>query len=370
MIVPFLELKRESDKYRDEIGQAVSRVVGGGRYILGPELEAFECEFAAFLGVPHAVGVGSGTDALTLAIESMNIIRSGRDDEVITTALSAGFTALAICRAGAIPRFADVNPETLQIDPQKIEPLIGERTKAILPVHLYGHACAIGRILDLARKHGIAVIEDACQAHGSRLQGRALGAWGDAAAFSFYPTKNLGALGDGGMVISGNEATCARVRKLRHGGQSRNFCHELLGCNSRLDELQAAVLRFRLRMLETRNEERRQMAMRYDEAFADLELKLLPAVPGLLPNRHLYPARTSRREELRRHLQAAGIETLVHYPIPLPLQPALKPFVLPGQEFPAAERAAGEVFSLPLYPELAESEIAHIISAVRRFFGK
>lgn len=370
MFVPFLELKREADKYREEIERALSRVVRSGRYVLGPELELLEREFAASLNVPFAVGVGSGTDALTLALEATGRVNPGQGNEVITTALSAGFSALAICRAGAVPRFVDVDPETLQIDPRKIEPLIGEHTSAIQPVHLYGHACDIRRIGELARKYNVDVIEDACQAHGSRLLDRSLGTLSHAAAFSFYPTKNLGALGDGGIVVTSDEAVCSRVRKLRHGGQSRTCYHELLGYNSRLDELQAAVLRLKMGMLETRNEVRRQVAMRYDDAFADLDLSVLPVAPGLLPNRHLYPVWTPRREDLRRHLRRAGIETLVHYPTPLPHQPALRRFVLPGQEFPVAERAAREVFSLPLYPELTDEEIEHIIRTVRGFFGK
>ena len=367
-MIPFLELKRESACYRLELEQAIARVLNSGRYVLGPELEALESEFAAYLDVPFAVGVGSGTDALTLALEAAEVVHPGKDNEVITTALSAAFTALAICRAGAIPRFVDVDPATLQIDPEQIEAWIGERTRAILPVHLYGHASDIQRIGELARVHRLAVIEDACQAHGSRLQGKALGAFGRAAGFSFYPTKNMGALGDGGMVVTYDEEIHSRVKKLRHGGQGRPYRHELLGCNSRLDELQAAVLRLKLKMLEARNEARRQMAARYDEAFADLDLTVLPRAPGLLPNRHLYPVRTSRREELRSYLGQHGIETLVHYPAPLPLQPALRQFVLPGQEFPAAEKAAREVFSLPLYPELTEEELQYAIRTVRRFF--
>jgi dTDP-4-amino-4,6-dideoxygalactose transaminase len=368
MLIPFLELKRESARYRFELEQAIAGVLKSGWYVLGPELEALESEFAAYLKVPFAVGVASGTDALTLAIEAAGIVRPGKDNEVVTTALSAAFSALAISRAGAIPRFVDVDPATLQIDPDQIEPLIGERTRAILPVHLYGHASDVHKIGELAQMYHLAVIEDACQAHGSRLRGEALGTLSRAAGFSFYPTKNMGALGDAGMVVTHDEEICLRVKKLRHGGQDRPYRHELLGCNSRLDELQAAVLRLKLKMLETRNEARRQMAARYDEAFADLDLTVLPLAPDLLPNRHLYPVRTSRREELRSYLKEHGIETLVHYPTPLPLQPALQKFVLPGQEFPVAEKAASEVFSLPLYPELTEEELQHTIRTVRRFF--
>jgi dTDP-4-amino-4,6-dideoxygalactose transaminase len=370
MNVPFLQLKRESASHGPELERAIFRVVKNGWYVLGPELEALESEFAAYQKIPFAVGVGSGTDALTLAFEASGVIERGKNHEVITSALSAAFSALAIWRAGAVPRFVDVDSRTLQIDPAQIESSIGERTRAILPVHLYGNACDLRRIDDLARKHELLVIEDACQAHGSRLNDVALGTWGRAAGFSFYPTKNLGALGDGGMVVTHEEEICRRVKKLRHGGQDRTGHHEMLGCNSRLDEIQAAVLRYKLKTLESRNEARRQMAARYDEAFADLDLTVLPAMPGMIPNRHLYAVRTPRREELRRHLAELGVETLVHYPIPLPCQPALQRFVLPGQRFPMAERAAREVFSLPLYPELTEAEHQHVIRAVRRFFKK
>ncbi len=366
--VPFLDLSRESARNHCELEQAVSRVLARGRYILGPELEALEQGFARAVGVPFAAGVGSGTDALTLALEASGALVPGSGEAVITSALSAGFTALAICRAGAIPCFVDVDPSTLQIDPSRIEECISEKTRAILPVHLYGHACDIMQILELARKHHLVVIEDACQAHGARLAGQALGTFGRAAGFSFYPTKNLGALGDGGMIVTRDEDLIQQVKKLRHGGQDSPNHHELLGCCSRLDELQAAILRLKLETLEERNCIRRNLATRYDEALSDLDLLLLPATGTMIPNRHLYPIRTPRRDDLRSFLQERGVGTLVHYPVPLPRQPALRQFVLPGQEFSVAEKAAQEILSLPLYPELAEEELERVIQAVRRFF--
>lgn len=368
MRVPFLDLRRELAGA--EIEAAIARVLNQGQFILGPELEALEAEFARFLQVPFAAGVASGTDALSLSLEAAGMIRPGKGDEVITSALSAAFSALAICRAGAVPRFADVDPVTLQLDPDRTERLIGPRTRAILPVHLYGHACDLPGILDLARARQLCVIEDACQAHGSRWHGKALGTFGAAAGFSFYPTKNMGALGDAGMVATHDQELHLRVKRLRNGGQSRSYCHELLGCNSRLDELQAAVLRGKLERLEARNEMRREMAQRYEEAFADLDLTLLPQIPGLLPNRHLYPVRTSRRDSLRRYLSEHGIDTLIHYPLPLPMQPALQHFVRRGQRFPAAEKAARELCSLPLYPELTREEQQYTIETTRRFFGR
>ena len=366
--VRFFDLSRESAHNRGEFEQAIARVLASGRYILGPELEALEREFAGTFGVPSAVGVASGTDALALAIEASGALKPGEGDEVITSALTAGFTALAIYRAGAIPRFVDVDPITLQIDASQIKSCISEKTRMLLPVHLYGHACDIQSIIDLANAHKLTVIEDACQAHGARMDGKALGTFGRAAAFSFYPTKNMGALGDAGMVLSRNPDLIQRVRQLRHGGQDRLYNHELLGYCSRLDEIQAAVLRLKLSSLEKQNNIRRTLAARYDEAFADLNLTLLPSNPSLVPNRHLYPIRTSRRDELRNFLQQHGIETLIHYPIPLPLQPAFRRFVLPGQEFPVAQKATGELLSLPLYPELTEEELQYTIDTVRQFF--
>lgn len=366
--VLFLDLKRSSSRYSQKSGQILSRVLDRGWFILGPELEAFEREFAEVLGVQFAAGVGSGTDALILALEASGGVVPGVGEEVVTSAVSAAFTALAICRAGAIPRFVDVDPGTLQIDPALIESSISPKTRAIVPVHLYGHACEILPILDLAKKHNLMVIEDACQAHGSRFPEKALGTYGKAAAFSFYPTKNLGAFGDGGMVATDDPELIRRVKMLRHGGQDRTYHHELLGCCSRLDEFQSAILRMKLQALEECNDIRRRLACLYDEAFSDLDLTLLPTIAGFIPNRHLYPIRTTCRDELRRFLQENGIQTLIHYPVPLPLQPAFQRFVLPGQEFPAAQKAASELLSLPLYPELREDELQHTIRMVRRFF--
>jgi len=366
--VPFLDLRRTSLDQRQGAEQAFSRVLESGVYLLGPELQSFEREFAAAFKVPFAAGVGSGTDALILALEASGAITPGNGDEVVTSAISAAFTALAIHRAGAIPRFVDVDPLTMQIDATRIESSITKKTRAIIPVHLYGHPCRMEPINQLAARYDLAVIEDACQAHGSRLEGKALGSFGRAAAFSFYPTKNLGALGDGGMVLSADEALIRRVKMLRHGGQDRSYHHELLGCCSRLDELESAVLRVKLEKLEQRNEIRRRLASCYDEAFADLELRLLPAMPEFVPNRHLYPIRTPRRDELCSFLEENGVQTLVHYPIPLPYQPAFRNFVLPDQEFPVAQKAAHEILSLPLYPELQEEELQYTIQAVRRFF--
>jgi dTDP-4-amino-4,6-dideoxygalactose transaminase len=368
MTVPFLDLKRESETFSSEIRRALETVIRRGRYILGPEVEAFEGEFASYLGVPFAVGVASGTDALILALEATHAITPGVGHEVMVPAISAAFTALAIHHAGAVPCFVDIDPETLQLDLNRLEDCITERTRAIMPVHLYGHICDMPGLLSWAGKHGLAVIEDACQAHGACRGGRRAGSFGQAAAFSFYPTKNLGALGDGGLIATHDEDVYRQARKLRHGGQERTFHHEVLGHNSRLDEIQAAILRFKLRSLETRNARRRELTDRYDQAFADLELKLLPTAPGLTPNRHLYPVRTPRRDGLREFLLRKGVETMIHYPVPLPHQPAFRPLVPPGEKFPVAEAAARQLLSLPLNPELSEEETDLIVRSVRQFF--
>ncbi len=366
--IRFLDLSRNSQRERQKAEQAIARVLDRGLYTLGPELESLEREFADYFGAPYAAGVASGTDALVLALEASGALEREKGQEVITTALSAAFTALAIYRAGAIPRFVDVDSVTLQLNPSCIESVITEKSCAIIPVHLYGYACEIGSIVDLAQKHHLAVVEDACQAHGSRLGGRPLGTFAKAAAFSFYPTKNMGAFGDAGMVLTHDESLIRKVKMLRHGGQDSTYHHELLGCCSRLDEIQAAILRLKLQALEENNEIRRSIASRYDEAFSDLELVLLPSLPGFIPNRHLYPVRTSRRNELRQFLAECGIQTLIHYPAPLTSQPAFQSFVLPGQEFPAAEQASREILSLPLHPALEEDEVRYIIQALRRFF--
>ena len=370
MNTPFLELRRESERYRHEIHAAVCRVTKRGRYILGPELEALEREFAAQCDVPYAIGVGSGTDAIVLALESSGAIRPGEGDEVIMPALSSGFTALSIYLAGAVPRFVDIDLRTLQIDPQAIAAATGPRTRAIVPVHLYGNACDMEAIRCLAERYGLTLIEDACQAHGSRWREKMLGTLGAAGCFSFYPTKNLGALGDGGMLVTRDEEIYRRARSLRHGGQIRIHYHEFLGRNSRLDEIQAAILRFKLQNLEAWNRARRKIADVYNESLADLDLNIIQPGVDTVPNRHLYVVRCRQRDRLMDFLSGRGIETLVHYPVPVPHQPAFQRFLLPEQRFPVAAAAAGEILSLPLYPELKNSEQEYIVASIRAFFGK
>ena len=375
MRIPFQRLDIALDP---EVADALQRVHQSGRFVLGPEVEAFEAEFAAALGVRHAVGVASGTDAITLTLAALGI---GPGRRVLTTAFSAGYTALGVVRAGAAPVFADVEPGTLGLDPEAAERVLARergsdegRIAALLPVHLYGHPPAgWERLLELAAAHDLPVIEDACQAHGARFRGRPLGSFGRAAAFSFYPTKNLGGLGDGGAVATDDPDLAESVRSLRQGGEDAGRRHLRPGWSSRLDEIQAAVLRVRLRTLETRNERRRTLADRYRAALAGLPVRLVepdPAPPAALvteSNRHLLVIRSPHRDALRRHLAAAGIGALVHYPEALPSQPAFRPPEQRPDRFPEAERAAAEVLSLPLHPRLRETEVDEIAETIAAF---
>jgi dTDP-3-amino-3,4,6-trideoxy-alpha-D-glucose transaminase len=315
--IPFMSLVPGEDA--GDLRRAIDRVIDRGWFILGPEVSAFEQEFAAAAGAAHAVGVGTGTDAIALILRALDI---GAGDEVITSPLSAAYSALAIMMAGARPVFADVDPERATIDPDRIAALVGPRTRAILPVHLYGQPADMAAIERIAARHQLAIVEDCCQAHLATSDGRAVGTIGVAGAFSFYPTKNLGALGDGGAVVTNDAALAARIRRLRNGGQSDRYHHLEPGINSRLDDIQAAVLRARLPRLQAWTDRRRALAARYRAALAG-------AAVALLPERdhghvyHLFVVTTGERAALQAHLAAHGIETLIHYPVPIPRQPAL-----------------------------------------------
>ncbi|HZT75100.1 MAG TPA: DegT/DnrJ/EryC1/StrS family aminotransferase [Vicinamibacterales bacterium] len=340
---------------------AIDRVVARGWFVLGPEVEAFEAEFAAASHAAHAVGVGTGTDAIALVLRALGI---GDGDEVITSPLSAAYSALAIMMAGARPVFADVDPERLTLDPAQAERAITPRTKAILPVHLYGQPADMDALADVARRHGLALVEDCCQAHLATANGRSVGTIGVAGAFSFYPTKNLGALGDAGAVVTNDRALADRIRRLRNGGQTDRYHHQTFGVNSRLDEMQAAVLRARLPHLSDWTARRRAIAARYRAALPP-DAVTVPAEcdPGHVY--HLFVVRTGERAALQAHLAARGIETLIHYPVPIPHQPALAP-ALPA-ECPHANRACDEVLSLPLSPSLADREVDEVAAAVSAF---
>jgi dTDP-4-amino-4,6-dideoxygalactose transaminase len=386
MPISFLELRRQHEEVGREVRAAVGRVLEAGNYILGREVEAFEREWARFCGAGSCAGVGNGTDALALALLASGAVRPGRRDEVITAPLTAGYTALAVSNAGGVPAFADIDPDTYTLDPRGLERALTKRTRAVVPVHLYGQVADMEAVCDFAARRGLLVIEDAAQAHGARLAGRRAGAWGHAAAFSFYPTKNLGAYGDGGAVTSDDSGLIERVKELRQGGHPSALGGSLAGRNSRLDELQAAALRVKLKRLSDWNRRRRQLASLYRRLLSrgpargtsrDARRLVLPSEHALiLPSEragagshvfHLYVVRHPERERLRAHLAARGIETLVHYPAPLHLQPL---FRRRGQApLPAAEAATREIFSLPLYPQLRDEEVREVAEAVLEFEG-
>jgi dTDP-4-amino-4,6-dideoxygalactose transaminase len=362
MAVPFADLRPHVASLRAEIDAAVARVLDSGWFILGPEVEAFERELAAAFGARDVVAVASGTDAITLALEALGV---GRGDEVVTSPLTAAFTGLGVLRAGARPVFADLDPRTLNVAPEAVERAITPRTKALLPVHLYGHPADLEPMLDLARRHGIPLVEDACQAHGARYRARTAGTLGAAGALSFYPTKNLGAFGDGGAVLVEDPQLAARLRRLRNGGQADRYHHVEAGTNSRLDEVQAALLRLKLRHLEPWIERRRAIARLYLEGLAGCGVGLPEEQPYARAVYHLFVIRHPRRDALMAALRERGIGTLIHYPFPLHLMPAFASLGGRAGQFPVAERAAGEILSLPLYPELSDAQAGEVVTAVR-----
>jgi dTDP-3-amino-3,4,6-trideoxy-alpha-D-glucose transaminase len=356
-VIPFLQLKPGEDA--GDVRDAIDRVIARGWYILGPELEAFEQEFAAACQTSHAVGVGTGTDALAIALRALGI---GPGDEVITSPLSAAYSALAIMMAGARPVFADIDPNRLTLDPRAAAAAVTPKTAAIMPVHLYGQAADMTALSAVASRHNLALVEDCCQAHLATCNGAPVGSFSAVAAFSFYPTKNLGALGDGGALITRDTELSARARRLRNGGQSAKYEHREFGVNSRLDEMQAAILRARLHYLPGWTERRRGLAARYRTALRNVDPIVVPpeADPGHVY--HLFPVLSMARDEMQRHLHSAGIETLIHYPIPIPKQGALA--TENPADCPIASAICERVFSLPLYPGLEDAAIAEIAAAL------
>ncbi|MBI3291238.1 MAG: DegT/DnrJ/EryC1/StrS family aminotransferase [Elusimicrobia bacterium] len=361
MIVPFVDLQRQHRAIWNELETAVRAVVESSQFVLGRFLETFEHHFAEYCGVRHAIGVGSGTDALFLALAAAGI---GPGDEVVTVPFTFAATAEAIRRTGATVVFVDVDPHTATIDPGQLERVITSRTKAILPVHLYGHPADMDRILTIAKRHGALVIEDAAQAHGTLYKGRRTGGLGHIGCFSFYPNKNLGALGDGGMVVTNDGAVAAKVRLLRDHGRRSKYEHVMVGYNSRLDGLQAALLDVKLRHLDHWNAQRVEAAERYLVGLPGSSLGLPSSAPWATHVYHLFVVRVPDREAFQRQMEAAGVTTLVHYPLPLHLQPAFASLPYKVGDFPWAERLAREVVSLPMFPGIREEEIAGVVHAV------
>jgi dTDP-4-amino-4,6-dideoxygalactose transaminase len=360
-MVPFFSLREQYQSIKSELDDAIARVLASTSFVLGPEAEAFEMEFAAYCGVRHAVAVNSGTSALHLALLAAGI---GKGDEVITTPMTFVATTAAILYAGATPVFVDIDPRTGNIDVGRIEAAVTSRTKAILPVHLHGLMADMDRITNIARRHGLVVIEDAAQAHGAEYRGRRSGSIGDVGCFSFYPAKNLGAFGEGGALVTDNADIAISAKRLRDWGQASKYNHLVHGYNYRMDAVQAAVLRVKLPHLEAWTRMRRAHAALYDS--------LLPTrgelqTPARLEETHrhvyhVYAVRLARRDTARQQLEAAGIASGMHYPVPVHRQPAYRGLGYAAGAFPAAERFANETLSLPMYPELSREQVAYVAS--------
>ena len=349
--------------YRTEIDAAIAAVLENGRYILGDQVRGFEQEFAGYIHTSDAVGCGSGTEALHLALAACGI---GVGDEVITVSHTAVATVSAIEMCGATPVLCDIDPLTYTIDPGKVEALITQRTRAIIPVHIYGQAADLEPLLAIATKHKLRLIEDCAQAHGAKYQGKTVGSFADLSCFSFYPTKNLGALGDGGLVATSNPELAERLRLLREYGWKQRYQSEISGWNSRLDELQAAVLRIKLRHLDEDNAKRRGIAEAYNKGLAGLPIELPTTRKGSEHVFHLYVIRSAKRDALKAHLETQKIFPLVHYPVPIHRQPAYQD-TLGKRALPVTEQAAAEILSLPMYPELRDSEVTQVIEAIQTF---
>jgi dTDP-3-amino-3,4,6-trideoxy-alpha-D-glucose transaminase len=363
--VPFGALGLDYREKRQAIDAAVARVLERGWFVQGEEVAAFEEAFAKFLGVSHVVACANGTEAIALALRALG---AAPEDEVVLPANTCVPSLAGVRMAGARPVLADVDAETLTLDAAGVEKVLSPAARFVLPVHLYGGLADLAGLVPLAAARKLTLVEDCAQSHGALLQGRAAGSFGRAAAFSFYPSKNLGAYGDGGAVATSDADAAARLRQLRQYGWSRRDFAECEGWNSRLDELQAAILSAKLPFLAKENARRLEIANRYDTAFAELPLGRLGTRPGSVPARHIYAIRTEHRDALREHLSARGVETAVHYPVPLHLQPAYA--FLGGRkgDFPVSEKACGTVMSLPLYSALTDEQVEAVVSAVAAFF--
>jgi len=361
--IPFLDLSRQHKEIAAPLAVAVDKVISQGRFILAEEVSEFEQEWATYCGTSACAGVASGTDAISLALSACGKIVAGRGDEVITSALSAGYTALAILQAGAVPVFADVDPETLLLDPSSVESRVTSQTRAIVPVHLYGRVCEMQPLADIAVRYGLAIVEDAAQAHGAWKPQTAVFELGSIAAFSFYPTKNLGACGDGGAVVSNDTDLISRVKLLREGGHENAYWQSVTGRNSRLDELQAAILRVKLPYLAEWNERRRKLSDIYDLTLASSN-DVHPVRRGRRSAHHLYVVVSTCRDDIRRYLRNEGIETVVHYPFSLD---QCSMFGRQTGENKHAERASSSVLSLPMNSHTTVSEVAAVCDTILRF---
>jgi dTDP-4-amino-4,6-dideoxygalactose transaminase len=366
MNIPILDLKAQYLAHRQEIDQAVLGVIDGGHFILGPNVKALEGEVAAYSGCRYGVGVASGTDALRLALAALDI---GSGDEVITTPFTFVATANTISHTGATPVFCDIDPDTFNLDPELVEKAVTPRTRAILPVHLFGQCAEMEPFLDIARRHGLKLIEDAAQAIGAEENGQRAGSFGHIACFSFYPTKNLGAYGDAGMVTTNDPELAEKVDVLRRQGSRKKYFNEVLGFNSRLDEIQAALLRVKLKYLDEWAAGRQRVARDYDELLAGCGVQTPPRRPGVRHVYHQYTIRAPRRDELQAYLKEQGIGTMIYYPVPLHRLPLYESLGYGSGSLPVSEGAAAQVLSLPMYPELTEEQIRAVAGAVAAFYA-
>lgn len=359
-MIPFLDLRRQLRSIRAEIDEAVSRVLDSAQFILGPEVETFEREFAAYCGAPHAVGCNSGTSALHLALLAADV---GPGDEVITVPFTFVATTAAIRYTGATPVFVDIEPCTFNMDPELVERAITPRTKALLPVHLFGHPADMDPLVEIARRHGLVLIEDAAQAHGAEYKGRRVGSIGDFGCFSFYPGKNLGAFGEGGLVTTRDAGAAEKLRLLRNWGSARRYHYTMQAYNYRLDALQAAILRVKLRHLEAWTEARREHARAYNELLAGVVTTPVEAA-GCRHVYAVYAIRTPRRDAVEQAFSRSGIGSVIYYPIPIHLTEAHADLGYQAGQFPCSEQAAAEQLSLPVFPELQPDERAEIARVV------
>lgn len=365
MNVPFLNLAAQHAALKNAISEAVEKVLTGGHYILGPNVAEFEKEIATFTDTKFGVGVNSGSDALTLALRALEI---GAGDEVITSPFTYIAPAESIHQVGAKIVFADVDPRTFCLNPEEVAKKISPRTKAIIPIHLFGQAAPLNEIRALADSRGIAIIEDCAQAIGAKYHGQNVGSFGRLGCFSFYPTKNLGADGDGGMVVTNDEALAKKLRMLRVHGIEKRYYHDLHGFNSRLDEIQAAILRVKLPHLNRWNARRAEIAARYTEAFAKLPLQLPITAPGNTHIFHVYAVLSEKRDALQKFLTERGVPTLIYYPLPLHLQKLYVDLGFKAGDFRIAEQISKEILPLPMYPELTNEQVDYVCQLISEFF--
>ena len=363
--IPYLDLAAQLRPLRKEIDAAIAKTLDNCTFCLGPDVAQFEKDFAAYCGAKHALALNSGTSALHLALLLLNI---GPGDEVITTPYTFVATSWAISYVGATPVYVDIDEQTFNLDPRLVEQAITPRTKAILPVHLYGQACDLDALREICQKHKLALVEDAAQAHGSKFKGKKIGTFGEISCFSFYPTKNAGACGEGGALVTNNDAFAARARALREHGSTVKYYHDEVGYNYRMEGIQGAVLGVKLKHLDTWNSARRGIARQYHELLAGTPLRLPTEAPFAESIYHLYVVRHPRRDELKKHLEAYKIGCALHYPLPLHLQKCYASLGYKPGHFPISEQAAQECLALPIYPELTEVQIHRVAATIKDFF--